>query len=65
MFPSEESVKAVFAFDALPMTPEKKEISRKYTSDEIGHIEFAGLARKYVDSHDNSATGGARWTRQP
>ena len=49
-FPSEETVKVVFAFDKMPQTPEKDEIGRQYLDDEIGHIEFTGLARDYIAS---------------
>jgi len=58
MFPSKESVRAVVAFDRLPMTPEKKEIGRRYTSDAIGAVEFVGLAKAYVDKQLLTAQGG-------
>lgn len=57
-FPDEETTKIVFAFSALPETPEMKEIGNKYVNDEIGVMEFASLAKEYMDSHSLPTKGG-------
>lgn len=47
-FPPKEVLDDVRAFDALPSTPEKDEIKRKYLEDEIGNFDFYHLARTYL-----------------
>lgn len=47
-YPTEHNLNVVFAFQASPVTDEKKEISRKFLSDEISAYEYADLAATYL-----------------
>ena len=45
---SEQTLKVIKEFDALPQTEEKDEIKRKYLTDEIGSFDFFSQASRYL-----------------
>jgi len=48
---NEENMKIVGAFQRAPETQEKKEIAKKYMTDEIGVFDFVSLAEDYLKKH--------------
>lgn len=51
-YPSEHLTKVVFAFNRMPETKEKKQISQKYLCDEMSLFEFAKEAENYIKQQE-------------
>ena len=49
MFPSKEVLDRIKEFDGLPSTEEKEAIENEFLTDEIGTMEFASLAGRYIE----------------
>ena len=50
VFPPKEVLDDIKKFDALPSTPEKEAISKRFLSDEIGNLEFYSQTQAYIRS---------------
>ena len=50
---NEENIKNVGAFQRAPETQEKREIAKKYMTDEIAVFKFVSLAEDYLKKHKN------------
>lgn len=55
-YPSEAALNAVIAFQTSPETPEKKEIDRQFTSDEISAYEYAEKCGGYLKAEPGHAS---------
>jgi len=48
---NEENMKIVGAFQGAPETQEKREIAKKYMTDEITVLKFVSLAEDYLKKY--------------
>lgn len=51
---NESNIKLVCAFNRLPNTPEKREITKKYLNDDICTLDFLILASGYIDKLEDN-----------